>query len=753
MNLIDIAFEYLDQGFSVIPVGRDKKPLIPWEKYQHQRATKEEVAGWYTRFPDAGIAIVTGVISGIVVIDVEAGGKTDDLSATVISCTGGGGWHFYCTHPGVPVKNAVRIREKTDIRGDGGYVVAPPSLHQSGKRYEWAVSPQDAGFADLPSWVMDSPSAPQIKINDWDTFLAKENPEGTRNEKATRVAGKLLAELSKDLWEGTGWLAFRAWNQEKNIPPLSDEELRAIWESIKNAESNKPKKSENQSKNLLDMIGDMGDGIELFHNELKEPFMRIRINDHYEIWSCKNKMLKRWLAKLFWDKHGKAPSTDALNTALNAIEGRACFGGQQHILWNRVALHEGILWYDLADPKWRAVKITTDGWQVDTPPILFIRHNHQQAQIDPAESGDVTAFLKFVNIKDESSKMLLLVTLIASFIPDFPHPVLVGYGSQGAAKSMCFKLLKRMIDPSSLMEMDLPNDKKELVQQLAHNWFIFYDNLSYLPDAISNTFCRAVTGSGFSKRQLFTDEDDVIFSFKRCIGLNGINLVIAREDMVERSILLQFERVADNERKSEEAIYEAFNREQPKILAGIFEVLTKAMTIKPMIVIPSLPRMADFTLWGCAITEALGQILEPAQERFNRRFTKERFLAAYYENIGRQNEEVLGDDLVAIAVRSFMDEHSFWEDTPSRLLEELTTVAKNQGINTDREHKWPKAANKLSKRLNELKTNMATIGIHVERGKGSTRTIILQKVPETIVSIAEPSQSGSILADTRDDPP
>ena len=154
MNFVDTALEYLNQGFSIIPV-KGKTPLISWRKYHQQHASKEEVLEWSTQFPDAGIGIVTGAISNIVVVDIEAGGKTDDLPPTVISCTGGGGWHFYYRHPGGIVKNAVRIREKTDIRGDGGYVVAPPSLHKSDKRYEWSASPQNAGFTDLPSWIKD----------------------------------------------------------------------------------------------------------------------------------------------------------------------------------------------------------------------------------------------------------------------------------------------------------------------------------------------------------------------------------------------------------------------------------------------------------------------------------------------------------------------------------------------------------------------------------------------------------------------
>lgn len=123
-------------GYSVIPVSKDKKPLIKWGKYQTEVPSKNEVLSWVKQFPDMQLGIVTGAISDIVVIDVEEGGDYKQFPKTTMVKTGGNGYHLYYKHPETPVKNGVRVIELVDIRGDGGYVMAPGSRSTKGS-YEW----------------------------------------------------------------------------------------------------------------------------------------------------------------------------------------------------------------------------------------------------------------------------------------------------------------------------------------------------------------------------------------------------------------------------------------------------------------------------------------------------------------------------------------------------------------------------------------------------------------------------------------
>lgn len=108
------------------------------------------------------------------------------------------------------------------------------------------------------------------------------------------------------------------------------------------------------------------------------------------------------------------------------------------------------------------------------------------------------------------------------YIPDIPKPVLMLHGEQGSAKSTLQELIQRTVDPSSITSLIFPREINELIQQLSHNYVAYYDNISFIKEWISDQLCRAVAGSGFSKRELYSNDDDIIYNFKRCLGFNGI---------------------------------------------------------------------------------------------------------------------------------------------------------------------------------------------------------------------------------------
>lgn len=225
------AIKYQQHGYSIIPVGKDKKPLIDWKKYQSEKATKEQVEEWFKGDTPPGIGIVTGKISNVTVVDVEKGGEWRDLPTTMTAKTGGGGYHLYYKYA-EGVGNSVRIRPLTDIRGDGGYVVAPPSGHSSGGMYEWFKKEKPQPF---PYQVFGA--RPTVKT-DWSELLKGLN-EGSRNDSAAKVIGKLIKSFSPDEWTTNVWELVTMWN-EKNNPPLPESELRATFNSICGRELRKP---------------------------------------------------------------------------------------------------------------------------------------------------------------------------------------------------------------------------------------------------------------------------------------------------------------------------------------------------------------------------------------------------------------------------------------------------------------------------------------------------------------------------------
>lgn len=200
------------------------------------------------------------------------------------------------------------------------------------------------------------------------------------------------------------------------------------------------------------------------------------------------------------------------------------------------------------------------------------------------------------DIKDTT--LLLKCYIISLFIPEIPKPILLLHGEQGGAKSTFQELIQMLVDPSITQTLTFPRDSNEFIQQLSHNYIAYYDNVSVIQDWISDLLCRAVTGSSFSKRALYTNDDDIYYNFKRIIGINGIDLAATKADLLDRSIIIQTERIDKKDRVKIKKIWQNFNRIKPFVLGYIFDILAKVLHYKAEqgeIDFPNgLNRMADW---------------------------------------------------------------------------------------------------------------------------------------------------------------
>ena len=246
-SMLEAALAYAARDWSVIPMTpREKRPLVAWREFQTRRAERREIEGWFLRWPDANIAIVTGAVSGIVVVDIDpAHGGTESLARfaaehgtlpdTVECRTGGGGRHLYFAHPGRPTVNMAGVLPGVDLRGDGGLVVAPPSVHPSGRRYAWLPghapderSPAPLGPA-LLHLIEAPPSGAGHPTQYWIDLLRRGVGEGQRNNTMASLAGHLLwREVDPDVVLEL----LLCWNRVRCRPPLPDAEVAAVVRSI-----------------------------------------------------------------------------------------------------------------------------------------------------------------------------------------------------------------------------------------------------------------------------------------------------------------------------------------------------------------------------------------------------------------------------------------------------------------------------------------------------------------------------------------
>lgn len=242
----EAAHAYAARGWSVIPMqARGKRPLVVWREFQQRIAGADEIDRWFRHWPDANLGIVTGRISGIVVVDVDArhGGPDSvatlealhgHLPATIEAATGGGGRHLYYAHPGMPVANRVGLRPGIDLRGDGGCVVAPPSVHPSGRRYAWVAgrSPGEMALAPPPVHFFGPSGFSQPlghSRSHWRELVREGITEGQRNNSIASLTGHLLW---RDVDLEVVLELMLAWNRTHCRPPLPDEEVVQVVQSI-----------------------------------------------------------------------------------------------------------------------------------------------------------------------------------------------------------------------------------------------------------------------------------------------------------------------------------------------------------------------------------------------------------------------------------------------------------------------------------------------------------------------------------------
>lgn len=349
---------------------------------------------------------------------------------------------------------------------------------------------------------------------------------------------------------------------------------------------------------------------------------------------------------------------------------------------------------------------------VEESPILFYRVPNMRPQTYPSLNGEgkLSRIFKHVRISKKLDQLLFMIYLVTCLIPNIPHPALIISGEKGAAKTTTARMVRSLIDPAAMDVMFPPSSLPDLTLSLSKNYMLCLDNLESLKPKISDLLCTAVTGGGISKRKLFTDGEEVFLSFKRCLVLNGISMVANRPDLLDRSIILDLDRIGEKDRKEERTIWNEFNEDKPQMIGAAFHLLSKAMAIYPQVELAELFRMADFTRWGYAIAEASG-------------IGGDKFLEAYKANMARSNMEAIEAHPVGSAIAALMSGKPNWRGSVASLRKELELVAFNRGINT-LSNLWPKGDHVLSMRLKEVKSNLEQVGIHYGIRNGGTAKFV-----------------------------
>jgi len=474
-----------------------------------------------------------------------------------------------------------------------------------------------------------------------------------------------------------------------------------------------------------DILIDLARSAELFHAPDGTAFADIDVNGHRETWPIRSKGFKRWLARRFYEAIHGAPSSEGLQSALNVIEAKAHFDAPERIVHIRVGGLDGRLYFDLGDETWRAVEIDTTGWRViGKPPVRFRRAAGMQPLPVPVVGGSIETLRSFLNVQSDDDFVLAVAWALAVLRNRGPYPVLVLSGEQGSAKSTFSAILRALLDPNTAPLRALPREDRDLFIAASNGHVLAFDNVSSLPAWISDTLCRLATGGGFAVRQLYTDQDEVLFDAARPVILNGIEDIVTRPDLADRAVFLMLEPIPEERRRPEAELYAEFEAARPRILGVLLDAVVEGLKRLPETRLEKFPRMADFALWATACETALW----PAGT----------FCSAYSGNRDEAVEGVIDAEPIAATVRAVMATRTVWTGTASDLLGALAEVA---GERVAKSKTWPDSPRALAGRLRRAATSLRKIGIEIgfgREGRARTRAIHITAAP----ALPGPEQAG-----------
>jgi len=475
-------------------------------------------------------------------------------------------------------------------------------------------------------------------------------------------------------------------------------------EDKENANGEDERAGKEESRSTASVLIELAEGsCQFFLDERGDEYSIVTDKDIQHTLKLRSKLFRRWLANTFYKTTGRAASKEALSTALLILEAKAGESGPRE-LFNRFAMRDKGIYIDMADKRWRAVKVTADGWEIlEKPTVMFRRYSHQQALPDPAGGGKLSDIHRHLAIKSNDDKYLLEAYLVACAFSNVPRPAITFHGPQGASKTTTARCIKAITDPSLLGSVDLGRSAAELAQNLDHHGVPCLDNLTSIPQWAADMLCRAITGGAFSKRELYSDDSDIIMSFTRPIIITGINIPTHAPDLLDRLLLIELERISPTKRMDEATYWSKFNDDRPRLFGALLDAIAGTLKHLPDINLARLARMADFTRIACAYAAYAG-------------IGSKKMLAIIMRHTSRQTEEVLAADPVATAIFDFIKKEESWTGTATELLELL-----NQSAPKPRPEYWPRQPNSLTKKMNTLDSTFNDVGIRFKKDKGRKR--------------------------------
>lgn len=480
-------------------------------------------------------------------------------------------------------------------------------------------------------------------------------------------------------------------------------------QSSKAVDDNKKTNENSISDRTVDLILKTS---QLF-NDGESGYAIYPVNDHFETAKLTSRQFQKHLRYAYRQNFRKGLSDNQLKQTINELESIALYDGPQAEVYGRVGKNDqGDIFINPAWDDRKIIRINANGWEIidpvtlvthatqfSKPSTLFICPRGMKPMPYPEKGrGKLDDLRRFVGADNDDMRFLLIIAfIIQSFFYEGPFPILVILAESGSGKTFTTIVIKNIIDPHEAMTMSVPREQRDLFAAAGVSWLMAYDNFSNVPHWLSDVFCRFSTGGAVIDRELFTNGEAYIYSAKRPLVVNGITDFFNQSDVIQRSLVLNLERINPEHRRDEHELWEDFKNVAPGIFYDLLDLTVKVLQILPNVKIDNPTRMIDFCKVGTAVGIALG-------------YDEVDFMAAYRDNQNSANDIILESSVIFPALKKLIDRDGKYKGSPQSLLEALGDIDSEKA----KSKYWPRTATVLSSHLKRLAPNLREAGYTIE---------------------------------------
>jgi hypothetical protein len=422
---------------------------------------------------------------------------------------------------------------------------------------------------------------------------------------------------------------------------------------------------------------------------------------------------RKRISRLAKVETGHVPNGQSMGEAIEVMQGEALDESETLDIHLRVAETPGGVWLDMCDETNRLIHIRNGAWEVADRTAfgvpVFRRSPSMRALIEPTQTtnpvADIAPLWNVVNIPGPYKTMLVGFLIHCIIHEKSAYPMLTIIAEQGSGKTSAMKILQELIDPSGDRGGALPVNEEAFALSALNSWLLRYDNLSTIPPSKRELLCRAATGGTVRKRQLYTDSDEKLYSFRRPIILTAINLGTASPDLTERMVRVQLSRISASQRITDQQVSDMWKASRSRVYGA---VLTLAAQVQQKISAGAFdsmdkPRMADYGM----VLAALDQIMQTSS------------VAQYRAQQIEMAVETVADEPTYLALDLCSDQFQpqAWEGTSRALLLKLSGLFNSSSLQTWK--KPPQSAPDLTRSIDICAPSLRRQGWLIESRKGT----------------------------------